>query len=217
MDRQATYKQWLDNEYKLWVEALQVSAVHNFKDHPQVQRMLSTELAWVGPVPLMKNIEIAQKIDRIGYSAPLGMISGCALRMLYYANEIMNINPPSIVEIGGGVGQFYAILRAMGYSGDYWIYDLPEVKRFQYKYLTEVMKQTGLNLTQRKRNDYCLSLYALGEFDDRTKRYYIKHVINKCPHGYIVWNPHSGATEEVPFEFEYEAILQKDGSTLLTW
>lgn len=34
------YKEWVDNEYQLWVKAIQESTVHNFKEHPQVKRML---------------------------------------------------------------------------------------------------------------------------------------------------------------------------------
>src|SRR5688572_25623871 len=105
------HRQWLDNEYRLWIEALQSSTVHNFKDHPQVQRMLSTGMTWLGKVPPV-NMDLMKKIDNIGYTVPVGL-SGACLRMIYYADKILQYYPPSIVEIGGGVGQFYAILRAM--------------------------------------------------------------------------------------------------------
>ncbi|MEO6566215.1 MAG: hypothetical protein ABIO63_09285 [Casimicrobiaceae bacterium] len=208
-----TYKQWVSNEYKLWIQALYSSALYNFKDHPQVKRMLSLDMTWIGPIP-KADMKLMEKIDNIGYSIPTG-ISGSALRMMYYADKILKINPRSIVEIGGGVGQFYAVLRAMGYQGDYWIYDLPEVKEFQYHYLFEVSRRTGLSFVQKENTDFCVSFYALGEFDDETKSYYIDNVVRKCPHGYVVWNPHSGATEDI--EFPCNITLQKDGSKLLTW
>jgi hypothetical protein len=212
-----TYKDWLDNEYRLWVQALQSSTVFNFKDHPQVKRMLSTDMVWLGNVPRV-NMKLMQKIDQLGYTAPLNSISGACLRMIYYADRIARINPPSIIEVGGGVGQFYAILRALGYKNDYFIYDLPDVKDFQYKYLQEIRWQTKLETHQRRpKFDFFLSFYALGEFDDDTKEYYIRNGVNKCKHGYVVWNPHSGATERIPFEFEYYVIQQKDGSKLITW
>lgn len=216
MDREQ-YAQWVNNEYWLWVEALQCSSVHNFKDHPQVQRMLSTDLLWASPVPDYVDMELITRIDQIGYGIKDG-ISGAALRMIYYADKVLHFNPSSIVEIGGGVGEFYAILRAMGYKGTYWIYDLPEISKFQYKYLTEVIDQTGLDLTQRKPKNgegFCVSFYALGEFDDDKKKYYVKNVVNKCPHGFVVWNPHSGATEDIPFECT--VIPQAEGTKLLLW
>lgn len=209
------YKEWLDNEYRLWVEALQSSTVYNFKDNLQVKRMLSTELVWTDTVPRV-DMNLMRKIDQIGYSNPVG-ISGACLRMIYYADQILRSYPPSIVEIGGGAGQFYAVLRAMGYSGEYSIIDLPEVERFQTDYLHEVHLRTGLSFPMYINFDFCISLYALGEFDDKAKAHYIEHVVSKCPQGFIVWNPHSGATEEIPFQFEYNAILQKDGSKLLIW
>jgi hypothetical protein len=47
--------------------------------------------------------------------------------------------------------------------------------------------------------DFCVSLYALGEFDDDTKNWYIQSIVKNCLHGFILWNPHSGASEEVTF------------------
>jgi hypothetical protein len=196
------HKQWLDNEYSLWIKALQESTVHNFKEHPGVRRMLGEPDAalWGRSIKEFipeENHDKFYEIDRIGRKDDK-ILSGMAVRMIYYAMEVMKRNPSSICEIGGGVGQFYAILRALGYKGKYWIFDLPEVRRFQYQYEAEVEKVTGLSMkeTFEPPFDMLVSLYALGEFDNETKQLY-ETIIDARPHGYIAFNPHSGASDSL--------------------
>lgn len=212
-----TYRQWLDNEYRLWTEALQESTANNFKEHTMVKRMLSEDVEFpleLRPELSMDELERIAVIDQIGRSS-VG-ITDVAWRMVYYADLILRREPSSLVEIGGGVGEFYAVIGALGYRGDYYIYDLPDVSKFQIKYLAEVEWQTGLHLPVGiLHHEFCVSFYALGEFDDDTKDWYIKNVLKECPHGMIAWNPHSGASEEIPFECE--VMEQYDGSKLLTW
>lgn len=193
------HKAWLDNEYRQWVAALQASTVHDFKEHPMVQRMLGVIDSRLY-VDLVKASPLIERIDAIGRKP--GPVSGTGLRMLYYAGKVLQLNASSIVEIGGGVGQFYALLRAIGYQGDYMILDLPDVQAFQRDYLAEVSRQTGLSLPLVERSEYelCVSFYALGEFDDELKTYYVENVIKKCRHGFILWNPHGHASKEIPFE-----------------
>lgn len=196
-----THKEWLDNEYQQWAEALNQSTVHNFKEHPMVRRMLGEpDDVWKSCVTPADN-EIAnlfKKIEKIGGDNIVSYSNAC-LRMIHYASIVMYLNPSSICEIGGGVGQFYAILRALGYKGKYYIYDLPDVRAFQDKYLAEVSNQTGLQLPLEESGKGCdllVSFYALGEFDDEKKQWY-KHIIDAAPHGYIAWNPHSGANDDL--------------------
>lgn len=197
-----THKQWLDNEYSQWAAALNECSVHNFKEHPMVRRMLSLDLetdlfdsCLIGE--RLATIDLLEDIDKIGSGKLDAGITDQCLRMFYYAKEIIKLNPPSICEIGGGVGQFYAILRAMGYKGTYWIFDIPEVITFQGKYLNEVTRRTGLPLHQTFcKFDTVISFYAIGEFDDETKQHY-SPLISDCPHGYIAWNPHSGAKDDL--------------------
>ena len=218
------YKEWLDNEYSEWVKALQESTVHNFKKNNKVTRML-------GEIDrnlfIDFNDKLFLKIDRIGDES-IQAISGVCLRMIHYGRIILKNYPKRIVEIGAGVGQFYAILRALGYTGSYAIYDLPEVMDFQEMYLAEVERQTGLKCPLIGHDPYysdwndwfCVSFYALGEFDDETKMWYIDNVVNKSPHGLIVWNPHSGATKHVPIlncTVEDENPLTSPGNKLITW
>ena len=193
------YKIWIDHEYQEWIKALQESTVFDFKENPVVQRMIGN----FDPVlyaDLVQASPLIEQIDNIG-KRKSGPVSGAGLRMLYYARKVMERDFSSIVEIGGGVGQFYATLRAIGYRGDYMIMDLPEVFDFQIKYLDEVTRQTGLRLPLFPRMNYeaCVSFFALGEFDDDLKEKYIGNVVNKCPSGFIIWNPHSGASREITF------------------
>ncbi len=215
------YKFWLDNEYQLWIAALQDSTVHNFKRHPMVKRMLSE----VDPAFWLKHIEPLEgkvlhdvtTISEIGGGDDWGRI----LRMVYHAQQVIRLNASSIREIGGGVGQFCAILRALGYKGDYWIYDLAQVKDFQYKFLNEVAMQTGLETHQAiiPRADLLISFYALGEFDKSTKDLYATKVFPNCDHGYIAWNPHSGAEDDrsiFPKQATFTPGLEA-GITIVEW
>lgn len=220
-----TYEEWLDNEYRQWVGALLSSTVYNFKEHPMVKRMLG-EIAWPEdfiPVLTSEQMDLIETIDNIGRHRHED-ISGTCWRMVYYADMILrrkNINMNSIIEIGGGSGQFYAILRALGYTGSYYIADLPEVQAFQHRYLKEVEHQTDLYLAQSYPMSFrfCVSFYALGEFDDLTKAWYIQTVVSKCPHGFIIWNPHSGATADIPFKctVQDEYPLLVEGNKQLEW
>lgn len=219
-----THKEWLDNEYQQWVKALQESTVDNFQQNPIVRRMLSLDTSY--PFDRVSGINI-QKIGRLGLGKWMSAISQAIWRMAYYAEKVLEQKPKAIVEIGGGVGQFYAVLRALGYKGVYAMYDLPEVMDFQLKYLTEVEKITGLKCSLISHDSYfsdwedrfCVSFYAFGEFTDETKDWHIANVISKCPHGMMVFNPHSGASDKINFKckVEDEYPLTSPGNKFITW
>ena len=216
------HKQWVDNEYQQWIKALQESTVDNFGSHPMVKRMLG-EVGEVdkriynhllGEIPV-RDILVVCDIMGIG-----GDFTNNSYRFVYYAYKVLANNPTSIVEIGGGVGQFYAVLRVLGYKGKYFIYDLPEVKEFQRKYLDRVTELTGLNTDLEFTNfDYCVSFYALGELDDETKEWYVESVVKQTPHGMIVWNPHSNASKEInfPCKIEPEYPLTHPDNKFCVW
>lgn len=215
------HKEWLDNEYSLWAEALSSSTVHNFREHPQVKRMLSE----VDPNLYHETAihssqrDILMSIQNIGYKTPKAKFLGAFIRMTYWAQQVLKMNAKSICEIGGGVGEFYAILRALGYTGRYYIYDLPAVKEFQNKFLKEAERLTGLDLSQNedREDDLCVSFYALGEFDDNLKHWYIEKVVNICEHGFIIWNSHSGASEEINIGHTVSIEDLADGTFKITW
>lgn len=216
-----THKQWLDNEYSEWVKALQESTVHNFKEHPVVKRMLGEpdEKLWGQVYWFAQHSFQLQVIDNIGFSKPNNFLSLSAKRMVYYAQEILKRNPSSICEIGGGVGQFYVILRALGWKGEYLIIDLPEVFEFQLKYLAEVNKQTGIDTKMGLDHypDMLVSFYAVGEFSDEDKNLYLSET--KAKHGYIAWNPHSGASDDLSL-FKHDIKVEpgiEPGVKIITW
>lgn len=200
------HKQWLDNEYNQWIKALQESTVENFKEHPMVQRMLSED---VDPslYQMVYYLEpLLYKIDNIGRTTPKP-VSGACYRMAYYALKVLEQKPKCIIEIGGGVGQFFIILLAMGYNGEYACIDLPEVMIFQHLYRNQTSEILNINTTEvytteTKNMDFICSFYAFGEFDDNKKKWYTENLITKCKHGLILYNPHSGASEEIPFKIE---------------
>ncbi len=221
-----THKEWLDNEYSKWIEALQSCTVHNFKENAMVQTMLGEcdPLLFAKETILLSDEiqNLIWKIDNIGRINP--KLSGSCLRMVYYALKVLEQKPESIVEIGGGVGEMFAILRALGYEGKYLIYDLPEVIRFQVCYRDEVQKQTGLDMEtdislKVNYRNFCYSAYAYGEFDDTTRQWYTDNVIKKCAHGLIIFNPHSGASKAIDFECDVkdEYPLTSPGNKELSW
>lgn len=175
--------------------------------------------AWLeNNVILLSSLRV---LDNIGRTVP-GEISGAGWRMIHYANQVMHRDPPSIVEIGGGVGEFYAILRLLGWAGTYYIYDLPQVKAFQTTYLKVATKVCGIPFPQRKLRkwDFCCSFYALGEFDHGLRQWYMHNVVEKSAHGLMIWNPHSGADPtlpDFPWVVKGEFPLTHDGNKELTW
>lgn len=216
-----THKEWLDNEYSQWIAGLKRSGVDRFKEDPAVQRMLGEVDRDIFKQVLTPSQELLLLIiDNIGRSWSQD-ISGSCYRMIYYARKILRSSPIGIDEIGGGSGQFYAVLRALGYEGDYYIYDLPEVKEFQIQYLKVVHELTGLQtkLKPNPTHDMCCSFYALGEFDDKTKSWYIENAIKPCKKGLIIWNPHSGATPDVPWQCNIKDEFPRthEGNKELTW
>lgn len=223
------HKQWLDNEYQQWINALSECTVHNFKEHPGVRRMLGepdigiwakTVVNWDGV-----DSDMLVNIERIGLMDDATEDSRASLsrffRYVHYAQQILQRNPISIVEIGGGVGQFYATLRALGWNGFYHIVDIPEVMAFQEEYLDYVSEQTGLDLALNPSISpkMLLSFYALGEFDDETKESY-RQLITDSPHGYIAWNSHSGASEDLSIFSAHDITVTpglEPGITIIEW
>lgn len=199
-----THREWLDNEYNQWIKALQECTVHNFKEHPVVRRMLSLDMEdnIFDKEPgldllQLQNVYLINKIGSVSLATEAR--TGPTIRFVHYAREILKRNPSSICEIGAGVGQFYATLLALGYKGQYCIEDLKEIRQFQVKYLEEVHKRTGLKLNWSKTmepEEMLVSFYALGEFDDETKRSH-QQLIDSSKRGYIAWNPHSGANDDL--------------------
>jgi hypothetical protein len=219
MRTDVSHKQWVENEYRLWVDALKESTVENFGENLMVKRMLGEVNAFdYYPILGAVNEPTWEKLFQIQTLG--GDFKGIIARMIYYGQQVLKSNPSHICEIGGGVGQMYAVLRALGYDGKYFIFDLVEVKEFQRKYLDEVTKRTGLNTDLEYGDfDFCYSAYAYGEFDDETKEWYRREIIKETPHGLIIFNPHSGASKEIGFDckVEDEYPITSPNNKMLTW
>lgn len=215
-----SHKTWVDNEYRQWVKALQESTVDNFGWNKTVKRMLGEVDFRLFPNLKLTDPEAETVVEIMQIGNGLLWFKGIIFRMVYYAQKVLKQNPSHICEIGGGVGQFYAVLRALGYKGKYFIFDLPEVKEFQRKYLDEVEKRTGLECPlEYGEFDFCCSFYCLGELDDETKEWYVENVVKKTPHGLIIWNPHSGASDKITFPCEVsdEYPLTSPGNKMIVW
>lgn len=219
------HKHWLENEYEQWESALASCSVDNFKEHPMVTRMLSEpdKDLWdfvMKTIDLtVDDIALIREINQIGYTYHHAIDARC-VRYVYYADIIRKMNPDSIVEIGGGCGQFYATLRAMGYTGQYKIMDRIKVKEFQRRYLSWVSKRTGINTQQSATEfDLVVSFYALGEFDDNTKHSYFANVINTTPHGFVAWNAHSGSSDDTSLFTQRVTITDgiEPGIKIIQW
>lgn len=220
------YKEWVDNEYQLWEEALSFcmedsGAFDTFKSLPQIQRMVGVSNFEGVFLDLVKDIdapwEEIEKLDSVGAPPSTESINGfnistITLRYLYYANKVLNElgNAKRIVEIGAGYGGFCSILNCLALHrkisiDEYSIYDRKKVQAFQSYYLKKILRSNEfgiknvffpnpLDLEQSlNRIDFCVSFYALGEFDKETKHNYINKIVSKVDNGYIIWNPHTAS------------------------
>lgn len=224
------YSEWVTNEYQQWIEALRKSDVSNFKKNPTVKRMLGEpdHAIWLDAylrnfIGSEKTLETIIKINEIGYPDATGFEVSRVRRYIYYAQQIIQRSPESVCEIGAGVGEFFAVLRAMGYEGEYRILDLRPVRIFQDKYLTEITRRTGLDTRQSKRMgplEMLISFYALGEFDDKCKGQFANRDIPFYKRGYIAWNPHSGATDDLSIFNAHKITITpglEDGVKIIEW
>jgi phospholipid N-methyltransferase len=114
-----------------------------------------------------------------------------------------NIN---ILEIGGGYGGFCSILHVMAEDrkikiDEYSSFDLLEAQKLQKYYLGKTIHKSDYGIQKTTFKDqkdienfentynYCVSFYALGEFPKEIQNKYIKCVVSKISHGFIIWNP----------------------------
>ena len=221
------HKTWLDAEYRDWSEALTIRSLRDFREHPSVLRMMGgiDDGVFDHLTPELHPTVwgYVDAVDSIGFSQAPPTRTGLILRLLFYAINVLERQPPSIIEIGGAVGHFLALLVALGWRGEYTCHDLPAVSKFRETFLGEVEARTGLPTRRPAVTGppfpFVCSFYALGEFDDETKARYINDVVLKSDHGLVVWNPHSGASPEIgfPCHVEIECPLTGLGNKLLTW
>ena len=214
------YIDWVNNEYSQWGSELlgcieDSEKFSTFRRLTWVKRMIGILEADGTFFTITKDLHIPwdeiERIDNIGSPEIFELINGykispITLRYVYYANEILghiSRGDIKIVEIGGGYGglcsMIFCLAKSRGINiSKYSIYDLPNVREFQKHYLNSIgvnnvdfLDSSNLDNFTGIYN-YCISFYALGEFDDSTKNNYIEKVVSKVSAGFILWNPHQG-------------------------
>lgn len=142
--------------------------------------------------------------------------------MKYIMNYEKNID---IVEVGGGYGGQCKILFDLSKIYDiniksYTIIDLPDVSDLQKKYLEKLGYINKINYQKSdnvviKNYDLFISNYALSEFTDDVRDYYIENVLKFSKYYYMIWNTekiqdyliNSEILEEIPKTGLYNRIL----------
>ena len=135
-----------------------------------------------------------------------------SLIILTYMKEC-NLETVDIIEIGGGYGGLclflYEISKLFNVKiNSYSMFDLPEVKLLQKKYLetlniTNVNYESTDNIQNLRPNSFLISNYALTEINENLRRDYIENVLKPyTSHGFICWNTFS--------PYNYNFIDNKD-------
>jgi hypothetical protein len=121
--------------------------------------------------------------------------------LFFIENVLKHLNKINILEIGGGYGGQYKILKDMcdmlGIKIDsYGIVDLEYVSKLQNKYLTsfgisnvEFYEFENIrNFDVFKKYDTLFSSYGLSEFSLDIKNFYVENVIKHIENYYVEWN-----------------------------
>lgn len=130
-----------------YLEACRTADVSNFKSVPQFAAivglanrrdgasLVTRVLAEVHPDLVAR----AKLNDRVGGAHIYGPLAADTAVYLHEAAEVLRApQADAIVEIGGGYGGQYVVLRALGFSGPYVIHDLPEVLGLVARYCEAV-------------------------------------------------------------------------------
>jgi hypothetical protein len=91
-----------------------------------------------------------------------------SLSQLYKYCDFDILNCKSIFEFGGGYGSFYRLVRKIGFTGKYSIYDLPAFLALQNKFISSVFGNCDnvffLNdIKEKEHVDLFISLWAISE------------------------------------------------------
>lgn len=162
----------------------------------------------------------------------IGKYSPTTLRYMSVLSDLtqLNLNNISIVEIGAGYGGQYSVLRQLYKPSKYTFIDLPEVLQLIKRYVNTLKLDdidlsflSGSNVLDQT-FDLVISNYALSECTKEIQDMYIKSIINKSKHGYIIYNNMEGYrhTEFIercdrPVKIHREEPNTNPDSVLLTW
>jgi putative sugar O-methyltransferase len=127
----------------------------------------------------------------------IGAISPTTLRYIKVASDLKkyfkDIADFEIAEIGCGYGGQLLILDKIFSPKHYYLFDLPSVLKFIYKYIENFILNTSytptsLNQWEAKSLDLVISNYAFSELPASLQKMYIKKVLSKAHRGYLTMN-----------------------------
>lgn len=175
------------------------------------------ELDMLQHSPDWRRYEVAIREDGLG--APVmynrdtsgNLIHQCYHLMQWEITTGLSVSDlESIVEIGAGYGALCKIVRRLGYTGDYLIYDLPELCELQRWYLGEL----GIDATwsdcppsDTLQSDLLIALWSLSEMHGDNQDAYMRHL---QPHHYLL------AALDAPWEGQDNAFLFRQLAQSLT-
>lgn len=156
---------------------------------------------------IINNIKKFKVNDLIGsprmynYEEPIGVFSPTTLRYIKVLNDIsqLSLNELNIVEIGGGYGGQYTVVRQLFTPKSYTFVDLPQVNNLINKYIS-TLKLDDINLqyidgTSNFNDlapDLVISNYAFSECSTNTQDVYISKILNHSKHCYMIYNNQLG-------------------------
>jgi putative sugar O-methyltransferase len=142
--------------------------------------------------------------DKLGgpktYDYDFGTFSPTTLRYIKVLSELsqLNLEDKNIVEIGGGYGGQYTILRQYVKPKSYTFVDLPQVLKLQERYVKE-NKLDDITVNFYNSNnlptlncDLVISNYAISECNAQIQDIYISKILKNSKHGYIIHNKFEG-------------------------
>lgn len=150
------------------------------------------------------------------FQGPFGTISTTTLRYIHILSDLIalfgSLDGKSIVEIGGGYGGMCKILCGYFQIGEYHIYDLKEPVALQKRYLREVphvfFHPVDDGIDSAESHDLLISTWALDELDMEVQQSYLKSVLSKSKHGYIIGYWKEANREGVPLRNKEELMAQ---------
>lgn len=213
---ESSSKNWRGGRYvKFCLEASRdTEAFNTFKQSPNYTKILEHVTEEQGAAYLDRcrdfiiNNNLVDKIkcnDSIGgpklFDYPdVGTISPTSLRYSKVLKDICDftdLNNKDIVEIGGGYGGQYSIIRQLFTPKSYTFVDLPEVNQLISKYISTAklddipisyINGEAESELQKSSYDFCISNYAISECPPRIVNIYMDRYVSKSLEGYITWN-----------------------------
>jgi len=183
----------------------------NFKRNPVYRRMLEhityrQGLEYIYEIK-KNNLEILNSLDKF----IINDNTGNPIKF-YYKDLALSISPTTlsylkvlcdiknnfgerfknIIELGCGYGGQYIILDKGLRIENYTLFDLPEVNLLIKKNLINFNLSSEYNIGNLENNyqdiDLLISNYAFSEFPVNLQRKFLKKIIMKCKHGYMIMN-----------------------------